>query len=797
MATRRRRTSRWSIALAEAVLLQALCAPAGHAADAAAAADALDDGTTFGPSSGGEGDDAGELYLDVTLNGAGSGLAHFGYRDGALWATTASLRRLGFVLPAGSPNPLKLESLPGVHARYDEASQNVAIEAPLSLLNVPTTVLNSNSRPLPKVTTSTGALLNYDLYGIAGEHGAGGLNAFTEVRAFNALGVLSSTSLARVAGDTGGQDRFVRLDTAWSTSFPESLLTLRIGDTLTDSLSWSRATRIGGIQFGRNFNLQPYLITAPMPSFLGAATLPSDVELYINGVRQYQGSVPAGPFQLNTVPNINGAGSAQIVMTDALGRATTLNFSLYDTHQLLAKGLSDWSTELGVVRRDYGVSSFEYGHDPAASGTWRYGVTDRFTAEAHAEATSELSNAGGGGSWLLGQAGVVSGAAARSSYKGHDGSLLELGYDWRNDRFNFAVGGNRTFGDYRDVASLYEAPPPRITAHALSSYTTRSLGSFSVGYLHLRYRDQPATRFANASWFKSIGRRASLNVNLNQDLDRSEDRSVYVGFTITLDDRTSLNAGVSHDQDRSSAALDVSHPVASQGGFGWRADVRSGAGQNGGQAELDYLGRYGRVATGVSAFGDSRYAYADATGSVVLMGGRTFAARHIDDAFAVVSTDGIADVPVELENRPIGSTDSHGMLLVTPLNAYQDNRLSIDPMQLPADVRIDRVRTVAAPADRAGALVRFGITPVRAATIVLVDADGAALPLGTRVRVRGQDGEPALVGFDGIVYLDTLEEHGELDVEMQRGRCSVHVDYHKQAEGLPQIGPLTCRLEQP
>jgi outer membrane usher protein len=601
----------------------------------------------------------------------------------------------------------------------------------------------------------------------------------------------------RLAGDTGGQDRFVRLDTTWSTSFPDSLLTLRIGDTLTDALSWSRATRIGGIQFGRNFSLQPYLITAPMPSFLGAATLPSDVELYINGVRQYQGRVPAGPFQLNTIPNINGAGNAQVVMTDALGRATTLNFSLYDTHQLLAKGLSDWSAEFGVVRRDYGVSSFEYGHDPAASGTWRYGVSDHFTAEAHAEATAELSNAGGGGSWLLGQAGVLSGAAARSSYKGHDGSLLELGYDWRNDRFNFAIGGNRTFGDYRDVASLYEAAPPRISAHALASYTTASLGSFSASYLHLRYRDQPATRFANASWFKSIGKRASLNVNLNQDLDRNEDRSVYVGLTIALDDRTSLNAGVSHDQDRSSAALDVSHPVSSQGGFGWRADVRAGAGQSGGQAELDYLGRYGRISSGVSAFGDSRYAYADASGSLVLIGGHPFAARRIDDAFAVVSTDGIANVPVELENRPIGTTDANGVLLVTPLNAYQDNRLSIDPMQLPADVRIDRVRTVAAPADRAGTMVRFGITPIRAASIILVDAAGSVLPLGTRVRVRGRGYEPALVGFDGIVYLDTLDVRSELDIENDNGRCTVSVDYHKQAEGLPQIGPLTCRLEQP
>ncbi len=90
-------------------------------------------------------------------------------------------------------------------------------------------------------------------------------------------------------------------------------------------------TRIpgGACWFGTDFALQPYRITAPLPAFFGSATLPSDVELYVNGVRQYSGNVPAGPFQLNTIPNISGAGNAQVVLTDAaLGRATTLNFSL-------------------------------------------------------------------------------------------------------------------------------------------------------------------------------------------------------------------------------------------------------------------------------------------------------------------------------------------------------------------------------------------------------------------------------------------------------------------------------------
>src|SRR6185312_12281305 len=87
--------------------------------------------------------------------------------------------------------------------------------------------------------------------------------------------------------------------------------------------------------------------------------------------------------------------------------------------------------------------------------------------------------------------------------------------------------------------------------------------------------------------------------------------------------------------------------------------------------------------------------------------------------------------------------------------AYQNNHLSIDPMSLPADVRIARVNALATPADRAGTLVNFGITPIRAASVILTDGSGKPLPLGSEVRIHGQTGEPALVGYDGAVYLDT------------------------------------------
>lgn len=798
MATMRSKTSRRSIVLAEGLLLHGLLVSAAHAAGTGplpVAAPLLIADVADSRLAGPRGSD---LYLDLSLNGMPRGLVQFGLRDGELWASAGTLRQLGFVLPTTSADPVRLAGLPGVQVQFDAVRQSVAITAPLALLKLPTAVIGvPGTTALQAASASPGLLLNYDLYGTQGNGNTSSLNGFTEIRAFNGTSVLSNTALTQSSRSEGSgwQGHTARLDTTWSRSFQDELLTLRVGDTLTAALPWSRATRIGGIQLARNFALQPYKTTAPLPAFMGSATLPSEVELYVNGMRQYSGQVPAGPFQLNTLPNINSTGTAQVVLTDALGRATTLNFSLYDTHQLLARGLSDWSVDLGAVRKNYGLNSFDYGRDPAASGTWRYGVSDHFTLETHGEAIRGLATAGIGGAWQLGPLGLISGAVAQSSHDAGSGMQLNLGYSWQNQRLNFGVDSTRTRGDYRDVASLYGSATPTGTGRALVGYSTESLGSFGASYLYLRYAGQEATRFASAYWFKSLGRSASFNVSLNQNLDKPSERNLFVGLSWALDGGISISTGVQRDNTRTSYTADAQSSAPSAGGFGWRAGLREGEGQSGGQAELNYLGRYGRVATGVSAFGGSRYAYANVNGGLVLMGGQTFASRRIDDAFAVVSTDGVAGVPVKLENRPVGTTDSRGMLLVVPLNAYQNNQLAIDPMQLPADVRIDRTKTIATPSDRAGTMVRFGITPIRAASIILVDGAGQPLPLGSLVRVNGQASEPALVGFDGVVYLDTLDIHNVLAVETPAGACRVNFDYRKDGDGIPEIGPLRCIKE--
>lgn len=802
MAARRSRTFRRSSPRADHLAPFLLIALAAHAQHASAGQDSGPGAVMLAQAdvqrlAGARGS---ELILDLTLNGNPKGLVQFGLRDGELWASASVLRDLGFMLPPNATDPVRLNSLPSVVVRYNSQRQAVEITAGPEVLHQDRTVINTNDAPRPDANASPGLLLNYDLYGTEGNHSASSLNAFTELRAFTGKQVFSSTFLSQ-GSQAEGQDwtqHSVRLDTTWSRSFPDDMVTLRVGDTTTAALAWSRSTLIGGVQLSRNFALQPYRTTTPIPAFLGSAALPSQVEVYVNGMKQYTGQVPSGPFQLNTVPGIGGAGNAQVVLTDAFGRSTTLDYSLYDVQQrMLQKGLSDWSVDIGAVRENYGFKSFDYGNDPAASGTYRYGLTNSLTLESHAESTRDLFNAGGSAVWLLGdQLGVATVGAAQSSYNGRSGSLLNMGYSWSSNRFNVSMEGTRTQDTYRDVASLYGAAVPDRSGRVSVGYGSDLLGSFGLSYLYLRYPTQQATRYVAAYWSRSISQRGSVSVSINRDLNDSRNSTVFFGVNWYLDGNISTSAGVQRANDRNFFTADAQHTAPTEGGWGWRAAGQTGDDTlNGGAAEVTYLGSAGRATAGVNALGNSRYAYGGVTGSLVFMGGHAFAARRLDDGFAVVSTDGMPGVPVKLENRPMGVTDDKGMLLVTPLNAYQLNQLSIDPMQLPADVRVDKVKTMATPTDRAGTLVEFGVKPVRAAALILVDEQGKYLPLGSTARANGQ-GASVIVGYDGATYIDTLEDDANtLEVQTPTGRCVTRFDYQKSGNGIPQIGPLKCVKE--
>ena len=770
------------------------------------------------------------LYLAVQLNARDMGMQPAQMRSNGLWMLRDTLLSMGLKPEAlnrtasstgstesAAPAPqaaddwIALSTLNAADVKFNAAQQSVELVVPFTDLSWSSTELTTRTIREPIASASPGALINYDLYGYT-TGSARSLSAATELRYFRANSVISNTMLTNVYQNSGnaaaaaGQDRFTnkRLDTTFSQSFQDDMLTLRIGDTLTGSLPWTRATRIGGIQIARNFLLQPSRVTTPIPALMGTSALPSDIALFINGIKQYQGNIPAGPFTLNTVPGITGAGNAQVVLTDALGRSTTLQYSLYSAPQLLAKGLSDWSAELGWVRRNFGTASFDYGSDPAASGTWSYGLTDRLTVQTHSEITPSLANASGGAVWQIGSLGVVSAATGASTYHGKTGAIAQVAHSWNREGFATNFQATRATENFRDVASLYDANRLQASGRAFVGYSHPALGSLNLGAVYLRNYNENAQRYVSVGWSRSFLRQGYVNLSVNRNLEDRKLSNVQLTLNWYLDAKTTLASSVTHQSGKNVATASATQQTPSEGGWGWRAEALSGD-NSGAQARTDYRGRSFEANATVARFGNTTSAGLGANGSLIWMDGHAFASRRVTDSFALVSTSGIPNVPIKRENTVIGETNSAGVMLVPQLGAYRSNKISIDPTALPAQTKVPAVNQFIAPTDRAGVLVKFDIQRIRSATVVLHDAKGKPLPLGALTMLKKLDAKQdggnvieapvsSLVGYDGSSYFESLGLNNRIEAHLPDGsRCQAQFAWPETGPNeVPTIGPIPC-----
>src|SRR5690606_15139936 len=217
------------------------------------------------------------------------------------------------------------------------------------------------------------------------------------------------------------------------------------------------------------------------------------------------------------------------------------------------------------------------------------------------------------------------------------------------------------------------------------------LGQFGASYILQADHDGRPRRYATLNWSRQLPGNSMLSLSASRDLDGDGGHSAYLFWSMSLDRRTRVSATARHS-DRNQALSLAAHrsPDSDLGGWGWRAQALLGD-QAGAQAEINRLGTFGQWSLGANhwrgqdGMPSSTTAYANANGGLVFVRRHAYAMRRIDDAFGVVDTSGFAGIPVRLENRIIGETDANGLMLVSRLNAWQANRISIDPLDLPAN----------------------------------------------------------------------------------------------------------------
>ncbi len=729
-------------------------------------------------------------YLEVMVNGESTGsVARFADRDGTLLTPADELRDLGLRADpalADAQGMIALDQLPGVSYRYEPSMQRVYLTVDDSL-RIPTQ-LGSRSRTRPPVTSGRGFVLNYDAY--AQPDTGHELGIYSEQRFFHPGGVFSNTGVATVQG---GTSRYIRLDSNWTHADPSGMQSILVGDTITGALPWSRPVRLGGVQWRRNFGLRPDLITYPLPALGGSAAVPGAVDLYINNVRQYSGQVPSGPFVINNAPALSGAGQATIVVRDALGRDVSTTVPLYVDSRLLAPGLFDYSLELGFLRTQYGIESFHYESAPAANGSVRYGVNDTLTLEGHAEASRGVGVVGSGALFKLPVTGVLN---LSTSVSAAGGNQFGLGYQWRTSRFSIDLQGTRTFGNYEDLAARSGAPMPTALYRATVSVPVPRNGNIAASYVDLSDPVYGAARIGSLAWTAQWNRRTSFTASAYRDFAAGSSYGASLTLTYLLDNDTTASATIGRDGGKPTLIGAVSHATPYEGGWGWQVVGQQGADTWRGYAQANFRGRYGDVYGAVQDLQGRVSTQFGASGSLVAMDGTIMAGRRIDQSFALVSTGGVANLPVLVENRRIGNTNSSGHILVPNLLPYDANRIEIDALALPVNTRLSSTRLSIAPALQSGALASFSIESFRGGQIVLIDAQGTPLPAGT-VIIHLESGARTVVGYDGLAFFETLGDDNTFHAETVDGICTARLSYMATSDPLPRLGPVVCERDPP
>ncbi|VVE31310.1 F1 capsule-anchoring protein [Pandoraea sputorum] len=729
-----------------------------------------------------------DYYLDVSVNGAATGaIAHFILRDGRFSAAADDLQSLGIdvsQLSVSGDAQVPLDRIGGVQYRYDAARQSIDIDVP-DALRVPFQI----GRVAPRAAnamTSRGFVFNYDA--LIERDRTTRASSWTEFRYFHPGGVFSQTG---VFDTYSGSQAYLRYDTFWRHDNPVEMTSLQLGDTISGSLAWSRSIRMAGVQWRKNFALRPDLVTFPVPTLGGSAAVPSSVDVYLDGIRRFGGSVPAGPFVIRETPGLIGNLQATVVTRDALGRESVLNVPLYIDTRMLAAGLSSYSFEAGVPRADYGFRSWGYEHRVAASAAYRYGVSDRLTTEYHAEGSSGLVNAGVGALVSMSGYGVVSGSLSGATGK-RNGAQIGVGYQYLSRGFSFDSLFQRTIGDFRDLATLGGSGVPTAMDRVTISTPFWENRTLSLSYIGMRGPDFPTSRVlsANVSWpVRVLG---SLNVGAFQDLANRRSYGVFAMLSFTLGPNTVGSVSLARQQGATQALAGATRTPDYGGGWGW--NVLGGVNDSVriGQAQAQYLGRYGQASAQAQTYDGQTRVGLGLSGAVVAMDGGLYPARRIYDSFALVKTDDDASVPVLREQLPVGRTNGMGNLVIPDLNGYQINRLSVDPTELPADMRISPAARTVIPESGAGVLVAFPVHRYRAALITLVTPDGAPLQVGASVTHR-ETGAQTIVGYDGQTFVDALQPDNSLVISQDSGTCVVTFAYDPVVQGaMARIGPLVC-----
>ncbi|MEQ1067470.1 fimbria/pilus outer membrane usher protein [Acinetobacter sp. XH1741] len=760
-----------------------------------------------------------QLFLNISINSNTSEdlFAVKQSKNGKLYIRASDLKTLRLKVDEHIPDSqwVCLNELKGIQFKYLENEQSLNLQVPSNMLtdySVDLTGQPTTSSSLLKMKPLNAAILNYSLYHtITNDERV--FSGSAEGVFNSALGNFSSGVLYNGSNENSySHEKWVRLESKWQYVDPEKVRIYTLGDFVSNSSDWGNSVRLAGFQWSSAYTQRGDIVTSALPQFSGSAALPSTLDLYVNQQKIYSGLVPSGPFDIKQLPFISG-NEVTLVTTDATGQQSITKKPYYFSSKILAKGINEFSVDVGIPRYNYGLYSNDYDDATFASGAIRYGYSNSLTLSGGAEASTDgLSNLGTGFAKNVFGVGVINADIAASQYKNENGYSALVGLEGRiSKNISFNTSYRKVFDNYFDLARVSQIrylkdnqitsePQNYLSYSALADEIFRAGINYNfypgygvyVGYNQIKYSDN-SYKLLSANISGSLNKNWGFYSSAYKDYENHKDYGIYFALRYTPSTRVNAISSVSNDSGRLTYRQELfvlSEPQI--GSFGWGGYVERDQDAHNNNASIygSYRARAAYLTGRYNRIGDNDRVAVSATGSLVAAAGRIFAANEIGDGYAVVTNAG-PQSQILNGGVNLGTTDKSGRFLIPSLMPYRENHIYLDPSYLPLNWNVKSTDQKTVVGYRQGTLVDFGAHQVVSGLVRVVDKNNSPLLPGYSVRINGQ--QDAVVGYDGEVFIPNLLQQNKLEVDLlDHGSCQVDFTYNSNQYSTKKLGPYVC-----
>jgi outer membrane usher protein len=732
------------------------------------------------------------VVVNITINSVSKG-DFFVFRDakGNFFVKMADYPTLGIQLPAEivgveieRERYAALSSLSGISVIFNEKKISLAVTVPTGLLQKTIMDLSSTRTSTQGVyfPKENSAFLNYAVNYL--NNNPYGFQSYT---AAEKLGVRSENIFFLTDSQyskTESTSNFVRLMSSITYERTNDLQWIKLGDMFAASGDLGSTINIGGFGISTAYQMDPSLIRQPTLNLSGAAALPSQVDIYVDGVLTSRKQLQPGQFELNNINYYGGKRNVELVIKDAFGGEQRFSYPMYFTNSLLKQGLHEYSYNIGLLRERYGIQSNSYGK-PAFSVFHRYGATDSLSIGAGVEGTDNIYNGSIQSSYLIPQSGVVTLGLAGSKNSSGAGWSGLFSHSYQYGRFGSSLLLTKYSPGYATIGGDLLSEKLNYIASLGASYTTATRGAFSFGYSKQNTYNRENRNITSATYSYNLTKSLRLGITTQAIRPDKAEADRQISITLNYYSAKGMQASTQNQSTKdgitSTVQFSKNQPIGE--GFGYNAVAIRNYGDSSGTTDsfspsVQYNGRYGTYALD-SYFQKNNNMHTkthnlNIAGAVVYAGGFLGLTRPVSDSFSFVMVDKLAGVPVNVNNEEIGKTDASGRLIIPTMHSYNINQITLTPNNIPLNYSISSVNTKVLPQLWSGSCVEFDVAKVQAVTgMIILKQQGKIIPLEfneiTMIVNAKEFKFPT--GRGGEFYFDTVNKTVGNDLSTKQKSC--------------------------